>query len=63
MPKKERSKVKTGIVGLDKMLDGGLVESTVTLLAGSPGIGKTTIGLQFIYNGVKRYNENDYTNN
>jgi circadian clock protein KaiC len=58
MPRKERSKVKTGIIGLDKMLNGGLVESTVTLVAGSPGIGKTTLGLQFIYNGVKKYNEN-----
>jgi circadian clock protein KaiC len=58
MPKKEVSRVKTGIIGLDKMLNGGLVKGTVTLIAGSPGTGKTTVGLQFIYNGVKKYNEN-----
>jgi circadian clock protein KaiC len=58
MTKKEKNRTKTGITGLDKMLNGGLVAGTVTLVAGSPGTGKTTIGLQFIYNGVKKYKEN-----
>jgi circadian clock protein KaiC len=58
MSKKTRSRTKTGIVGLDKMLNGGLIHGTVTLIAGSPGTGKTTLGLQFIYNGATKYNEN-----
>ncbi len=50
-------RVKTGIRGLDVMLKGGFKGNTVTLLAGSPGTGKTTLGVQYIYNGVDKYNE------
>lgn len=50
-------RVKTGIRGLDLMLKGGFKGNTVTLLAGSPGTGKTTLGIQFIYNGVDKFNE------
>ena len=43
----------SGVPGLDDLLGGGLLERSVTLVSGSPGIGKTTLGLQFILEGVK----------
>ncbi len=36
----------TGIAELDRVLDGGLVPGSVTLLAGEPGMGKSTLLLQ-----------------
>jgi DNA repair protein RadA/Sms len=36
----------TGIPELDRVLDGGLVPGSVTLLAGEPGMGKSTLLLQ-----------------
>jgi circadian clock protein KaiC len=51
------TRVKTGIVGLDQMLAGGFLSQTANLVEGAPGTGKTTIGMQFIYNGIEKYNE------
>jgi circadian clock protein KaiC len=48
----ERKRVKTGIVGLDNMLSGGLFENSTTLVRGAPGTGKTTLGMQFLYSGI-----------
>lgn len=50
----KRERIKTGIHGLDAMLDGGVWRGSTTLLAGPTGAGKTTIGLQFILDGVER---------
>ncbi len=50
-------RVKTGIDGLDKMLNGGFLPETANLVEGAPGTGKTTLGMQFIYNGITQYNE------
>jgi len=50
-------RVKTGIVGLDEMLHGGFLQKTANLVEGAPGTGKTTLGMQFIYNGITKYNE------
>lgn len=44
----------TGCTGLDAMLQGGLVEGYCTVLEGSPGTGKTTLGLQFLIEGCLR---------
>jgi len=49
-----RSRVTTGITGLDDILYGGLPDGRVYLVAGGPGAGKTTIGLQFLYEGLRR---------
>jgi circadian clock protein KaiC len=46
-----------GIEGLDRMLDGGLVKGSATVIEGAPGTGKTTLGMQFIVNGIERHNE------
>ena len=40
-------KAKTGVVGLDDILSGGLTRRHVFLLEGAPGSGKTTIALHF----------------
>ncbi|MEY4025670.1 MAG: hypothetical protein RL438_1183, partial [Actinomycetota bacterium] len=38
----------TGISELDRVLDGGLVPGSVTLVGGEPGIGKSTLLLQLL---------------
>jgi KaiC/GvpD/RAD55 family RecA-like ATPase len=48
---------KTGIDGLDEILNGGIVRNSTTLVSGNPGAGKTILGLQYIYNGVKLFDE------
>ena len=40
--------LSTGISELDRVLDGGLVPGSVTLLGGEPGIGKSTLLLQLL---------------
>jgi circadian clock protein KaiC len=50
-------RVKTGIVELDEMLHGGFLPQTSNLVEGAPGTGKTTMGMQFIYNGIVKYDE------
>ncbi|KLO24136.1 DNA repair protein RadA [Marinitoga sp. 1155] len=47
---KEPVKIKTGFKELDEILYGGLVESGVYLLAGEPGIGKSTLLTQLSSN-------------
>ena len=44
----------TGIEGLDPLLGGGLWRGSTTLVAGPTGAGKTTAGLQFVLEGVRR---------
>ncbi|ESS04508.1 MAG: KaiC, partial [uncultured archaeon A07HR67] len=50
--------IKTGIEGLDDILNGGIVENSTTLISGNPGAGKTIFGLQYIYNGVEEHDQN-----
>ena len=42
----EKSRIVTGIGELDRVLGGGIVLGSVTLIGGEPGIGKSTILLQ-----------------
>ncbi len=44
--KKEISRVKSGFYELDRVLGGGFVNGSLTLLGGEPGIGKSTLILQ-----------------
>ena len=50
-------RVKTGISGFDEMLGGGFLRESANLVEGAPGTGKTTLGMQFIYNGIVKDNE------
>jgi len=43
-------RVPTGFPGIDRVLGGGLVPASVALLAGEPGIGKSTLLLQLVAN-------------
>jgi circadian clock protein KaiC len=45
-------RVKTGIEGLDDVLNGGLARDRTYLLEGNPGTGKTTIALQLLLAGA-----------
>ncbi len=58
MKRFELSRVKTGIPGLDELLDGGIPKGNVVLLSGPAGSGKTIFGLQFIVKGAELYGEN-----
>ncbi|MEO2168393.1 MAG: DNA repair protein RadA, partial [bacterium] len=42
------ARVSSGLEELDRVLGGGIVPGSVTLLGGDPGIGKSTIGLQIL---------------
>jgi circadian clock protein KaiC len=44
----------TGIVGLDKLIEGGFPRGRSILLTGEPGTGKSIFALQFIVEGLKR---------
>ena len=46
--------IPTGIAELDRVLGGGIVPSSVTLLAGEPGIGKSTLVLQVLASCAKQ---------
>jgi len=46
-------RVKTGIFGLDQLIEGGIVEKSVTVLIGSSGTGKTTFAMQFLQHGIE----------
>ena len=46
-----------GILGLDEMIGGGIPGGHTVVVLGSPGTGKSTFALQFIYSGLQN-NEN-----
>lgn len=46
--------IQSGIPTLDALLDGGIERGTVTLLTGPSGVGKTTLGMQFMKEAAKR---------
>ncbi|GAB3373151.1 ATPase domain-containing protein [Massilia agri] len=50
----DTTRISTGIAGLDDILGGGLTPQRVYLVEGSPGAGKTTLGLQFLLDGASR---------
>jgi len=43
----------TGVQGLDAVLNGGFPRDWIYLVQGAPGTGKTTLGLQFLLEGVR----------
>lgn len=43
---KEENRIRTGILELDRVLGGGIVRGSLTLVGGDPGIGKSTLLLQ-----------------
>ncbi|EJN60284.1 RAD55 family ATPase [Halogranum rubrum] len=49
--------VKTGVEGLDSILNGGLVKDATVLVSGNPGTGKSIFGIQYLHEGVTKYDE------
>ena len=47
-------KTSTGIEGLDFILNGGYPRNRIIFIQGGPGTGKTTLGFQFLLEGVRR---------
>jgi circadian clock protein KaiC len=47
-------RLSSGISGLDDVLHGGFPAGYMCLIEGAPGAGKTTVGLQFIVDGLRR---------
>lgn len=48
-------RLDTGIPELNRVLGGGMVEGSLTLISGEPGIGKSTLITQTAYNVANRY--------
>jgi DNA repair protein RadA/Sms len=49
IPEEKTHRIQTGMAEVDRVLGGGLVEGSVILLGGDPGIGKSTLLLQMGY--------------
>lgn len=50
---KPLEKAPTYITGLDEILEGGLPRGRTTVTIGTPGSGKTVLGLEFLYRGAQ----------
>ena len=50
-------RVKTGIPGLDELVEGGFPKGDTILIAGRAGTGKSIMANQFLYNGATEYDE------
>jgi circadian clock protein KaiC len=48
------SRTRTGVEGLDRILGGGLPRDRLYLLQGDPGVGKTTLALQWLLDGCSQ---------
>ena len=51
----EKERFKTNLKELDRVLGGGLVKGSLTLISGDPGIGKSTLLLQTANNIASKY--------
>jgi KaiC/GvpD/RAD55 family RecA-like ATPase len=51
------SRIKSGITGLDELVDGGLPEGRIVLVSGGCGTGKSIFALQYLYYGASVCNE------
>lgn len=53
--KRDHKRLVSGISEIDDVLGGGLVNGSVNLIAGQPGIGKSTLLLQMAHNLASKY--------
>jgi KaiC/GvpD/RAD55 family RecA-like ATPase len=51
------SRVRTGIEGVDELVNGGLPRGQTVLVTGGAGTGKSTFAMQYVYRGAKVYDE------
>src|SRR5688572_11763877 len=52
MPTVNTNRCRNGIAGLDDILRGGFPKKRLYLIQGDPGVGKTTLALQYLLAGV-----------
>ena len=50
-------RVRSGVEGLDRLVEGGFLRGDVILLAGNTGSGKTIFSVEFICKGATQYGE------
>ncbi|SFL40602.1 ATPase domain-containing protein [Halanaerobium salsuginis] len=50
----DRKKISSGIPSLDKLLNGGIERGTTTIISGPTGVGKTTLGVQYMKEAAGR---------
>ena len=53
----EPERTRTGVPGLDEILNGGIPRNNLVVISGDPGSGKTCLCLEFLYYGAIKYNE------
>ncbi len=53
--KADKTRLKTGLSEVDDVFGGGIVSGSVNLLAGQPGIGKSTLLLQLAYGAAAKH--------
>jgi circadian clock protein KaiC len=53
----ESDRIRTGIYGLDEIFLGGILKGNLILVEGAVGVGKTLMGLEFIYRGITEHDE------
>lgn len=46
--------ISSGILEIDELLHGGIERSTITIISGPTGVGKSTLGLQFMKEAAER---------
>ncbi len=51
-------RIPSGIKGFDEMTQGGFRYNSINLVTGGPGSGKTIFAMEFLYNGLEKFNEN-----
>lgn len=51
------SRVSSGVIGFDSLVEGGIPRGSLILLAGNPGAGKTSFSAKFLHHGVTECNE------
>lgn len=54
MTENDFTRLTTGVEGLDELIEGGIPENFVILVAGSSGTGKTTLTVQYLVEGVRK---------
>ena len=54
---KAKTRVATGIPGLDALVEGGFPRARSILVSGSCGTGKSIFGMQYLYHGLVDYEE------
>ena len=50
-------RAKTGVYGLDELVEGGIPRKRTVLVSGACGTGKSIFSMQFIYKGAVEYDE------